>query len=344
MFNLKTLCLISTFLFCSTFYANARPEWFVPPPLDPSGVELETVKLHDGVFALMSNTPFADNSGFVVGDDAVLVVDAHFTGNMGKQIIDAVKKITDLPIKYLVNLNAFGDHVFGNYVFPESTEIIAHEKTIDFLKKNSLQKRKEIISVTVGGSTELFRDVVDRLPTESFKKKKKLNLGNKIVELHYFGPGMSPSDTVVYVPDARAAWTGNLIFGKGSIPWARSEIVSDYLKSMKNFQRKIDPKIIVAGHGQISDGDIVEIYISYLDYVLEFSRSLKKENFSIEEYVKTLNIPPEYLIEDDIKELMAGFHKWNVLNSYKQVKTSASQLKDRKNLGQKVARDGKVVK
>ena len=344
MFNLKTLCLISTFLFCSSFYANARPEWFVPPPLDPSGVELETVKLHDGVFALMSNTPFADNSGFVVGDDAVLVVDAHFTGNMGKQIIDAVKKVTDLPIKYLANLNAFGDHVFGNYVFPESTEIIAHEKTIDFLKKNSLQKRKEIISVTVGGSTELFRDVVDRLPTESFKKKKKLNLGNTIVALHYFGPGMSPSDTVVYVPDARAAWTGNLIFGKGSIPWARSEIVSDYLKSMKNFQRKIAPKIIVAGHGQISDGDIVEKYISYLDYVLDFSRSLKKENISIEEYVKTLNIPPEYLIEDDIKELMAGFHKWNVLNSYKQVTTSTSQLKDRKNLGQKVARDGKVVK
>jgi len=113
---------------------------------------------------------------------------------------------------------------------------------------------------------------------------------------------------------------------------------------MKNFQRKINPKIIVAGHGQISDGDIVQKYISYLDYVLEFSRSLKKENISIEEYVKTLNIPPEYLIEDDIKELMEGFHKWNVLNSYKQVTTSTSQLKDRKNLGQKVARDGKVVK
>jgi len=41
---------------------------------------------------------------------------------------------------------------------------------------------------------------------------------------------------------------------------------------------------------------------------------------------------------------MEGFHKWNVLNSYKQIKTSATQLKDRKNLGQKVARNGKVVK
>ena len=112
---------------------------------------------------------------------------------------------------------------------------------------------------------------------------------------------------------------------------------------MKNFQKKIDPKII-SGHGKISEGSLVDEYISYLDYVLKLSKSLTKENISIEEYVKTLNIPPEYLIEDDIKELMEGFHKWNVLNSYKQVTTSASQLKDRKNLGQKVARDGKVVK
>ena len=155
---------------------------------------------------------------------------------------------------------------------------------------------------------------------------------------------MSPSDTVVYVPDAKVAWTGNLIFGKGSIPWARSELLSDYFQTMKRFKSKINPSVIISGHGKISEGSLVDEYISYLDYVLKLSKSLTKENISIEEYVKTLNIPSEYLIEDDIKELMAGFHKWNVLNSYKQIKTSATQVKDRKNLGQKVARDGKVVK
>jgi len=344
MFNLKSLVFIGLFLICTILHANNRPEWFIPPPLDPTGVELETLEIDEGVFALLSNTPFADNTGFVVGENSVLVIDAHFTGEMGEQIIAAVKKVTDLPIKYLVNLNAFGDHVFGNYVFPDSTTIIAHEKTIDFLKKNSLQKRKEIISVTVGGSTELFKEVEDRLPSVSFKTKKTLDLGNKIVELHYFGPGMSPSDTVLYVPSARAAWTGNLIFGKGSIPWARSETVSDYLKTMKKFKSKIDPVTIVAGHGKISDGSIVESYISYLDYVLQLSKSLKKENIFIEDYVKQINIPAEYIIEDNIKDLMEGFHKWNVLNSYKQIKSSEYQSKTKKNLGQKVARDGKVVK
>lgn len=319
IFNLKILIFTIAILICNNLYANSRPEWFIPPPLDPTGLELETVEIDEGVFALLSNKPFTDNSGFVVGEDFVLVIDAHFNGEMGNQIISAVKKVTDLPIKYLVNLNAFGDHVFGNYVFPKSTTIIAHEKTIDFLKRNSLQTRKELISVTVGGSIELFEEIVDRFPSVSFQKKMTLDLGNKTIELHYFGPGMSPSDTILYVPDSEVAWTGNLVFGRGSIPWARSETLSDYLETMKNFDLTINPKTIIPGHGKISKGDIIDKYISYLDYVLKLSNSLKKEEVSIEEHVKKINIPSKYSIEEENKDLMEGFHKWNVLNSYKQI-------------------------
>ena len=92
MFNLKSLVFIGLFLICTILHANNRPEWFIPPPLDPTGVELETLEIDEGVFALLSNTPFADNTGFVVGENSVLVIDAHFTGEMGEQIIAAVKK------------------------------------------------------------------------------------------------------------------------------------------------------------------------------------------------------------------------------------------------------------
>ena len=87
----------------------------------------------------MSNTPFADNAGFIVGEDAVLVIDSHFNGKMGLQIIDAVRTVTDLPIRYLLNTNAFGDHVFGNYVFPAETRIIAHQSTIDSLSISTVE-------------------------------------------------------------------------------------------------------------------------------------------------------------------------------------------------------------
>ena len=52
MFNLKILIFTIAILICNILYANSRPEWFIPPPLDPTGLELETVEIDDGVFLI----------------------------------------------------------------------------------------------------------------------------------------------------------------------------------------------------------------------------------------------------------------------------------------------------
>ena len=317
--NYLKILLITLGLNFNNLSANDRPAWFIPPPLNPEGVELETVKLDDGVYALLSNTPFADNAGFIVGTNSVLVVDAHFNGKMASQIITAVREVTNLPIEYLVNLNAFGDHVFGNYMFPKSTKIISHEKTLNFLKENSLEKRKKIISVTVEGDMTIFDGVEDRLPEITFSDILRIDMGNKVVELHFFGPGMSPSDTVLYLPDSEVAWTGNLVFGKGSIPWARTEKITEYLETMKKFDGKISPNIIVSGHGKIADKSIIDKYISYLSNVISISEELTERNININSYVQKISLDPDIYIEPNIEDLMEGFHKWNILNGYKQI-------------------------
>ncbi|MCH8153395.1 MAG: MBL fold metallo-hydrolase, partial [Planctomycetes bacterium] len=99
------------------------PEGWLAPPLNPTGVQLETRKLGRGVYALFSNKPPVDNAGFVVGERGVLVIDAHFNGVMARQIQAAIRKVTDKPILYLVNTNYHGDHTFGNYAFPAETKI-----------------------------------------------------------------------------------------------------------------------------------------------------------------------------------------------------------------------------
>lgn len=317
--NYLKILLVTLGLNFNNLSANDRPAWFIPPPLNPEDVELETVKLDDGVYALLSNTPFADNAGFIVGTNSVLVVDAHFNGKMASQIITAVREVTNLPIEYLVNLNAFGDHVFGNYMFPKSTKIISHEKTLNFLKENSLEKRKKIISVTVEGDMTIFDGVEDRLPEITFSDILRIDMGNKVVELHFFGPGMSPSDTVLYLPDSEVAWTGNLVFGKGSIPWARTEKITEYLETMKKFDSKISPNIIVSGHGKIADKSIIDKYISYLSNVISISEELTEKNININSYVQKISLDSDIYIEPNIEDLMEGFHKWNILNGYKQI-------------------------
>src|SRR6266700_415543 len=91
------------------------PPGFIPPPLNPSGVRLETKELAPGIYGLLSSKPPVDNSGFVVGEHGVLVIDAHINGAMAGLIQTAVRQVTNKPILYVVNTNYHGDHTFGNY-------------------------------------------------------------------------------------------------------------------------------------------------------------------------------------------------------------------------------------
>ena len=294
------------------------PAGFVPPPLHPRGVVLETLRLGKGVYALLANTPFNDNAGFIVGKESVLVVDSHFNGDMGLQIIEAVKRVTDLPIKYLLNTNAFGDHVFGNYVFPEDTQIIAHQSTIESLKLSSVEGISRTMARTVGGDFSVFEGVKLRVPDVGFKEKWEVDLGDKVVEMHWFGRGMSPHDSVVYVPDVKVAWTANLIFGDGSIPWARSGGIKKYRETLLHLSQTIQPVTIVSGHGDIASGDMVKKYIEYLGEIMRTAEKSVVAGISVDDLVSDAQVPPVYPIRPELEKLMTGFHRWNLRAAYEE--------------------------
>lgn len=292
------------------------PTGFQPPPLNPTGVKLQTRKLSDGVYALMSNTPFADNSGFVVGNNAVLVIDSHFNGEMGGQIIDAVKAVTDLPIRYLLNTNAFGDHVFGNYVFPKDTLIVAHNSTIDALRISSVEGMAKTMRGTVGGDLSVFKGVELRVPDIGFDTFWSVDLGDKVVEMHWFGPSMSPHDSVVYLPREKIAWTANLIFGANTIPWARSGGIADYQKTINNLAATIQPVTIVSGHGKIAGAEAIPNYQTYLSHILERAREAAGRGANIEDFYADAEIDQAFPIEPALAKLMTGFHRWNLREAF----------------------------
>ena len=288
------------------------PPGFIPPPLNPTGVLLETRELASNVYALMSNTPFADNAGFVVGDEAVLVIDSHFNGEMGQQIIDAVRQVSDLPIRYLLNTNAFGDHVFGNYVFPAQTQIVAHQGTIDALSKSSVQGIARTMRGTVDGDLSVFDGVELRIPDVGFDRQWSVELGNTVVEMHWFGPSMSPHDSVVFLPKEKIAWTANMIFGAGTIPWARGGDLVAYKQTLVNFAEKINPQTIVSGHGDITDGDAVPRYLNYIDDTLTVACNVLRDGDESASVYANAELDAKYPIEPTLERLMTGFHRWNL--------------------------------
>jgi hypothetical protein len=76
---------------------------------------------------------------------------------------------------------------------------------------------------------------------------------------------------------------------------------------------------LISGHGKIADKTIVTKYISYLEEVISISKNIREEGENIDTFVQKISLGPNLYIEKNINELMQGFHKWNILNSYKQL-------------------------
>jgi cyclase len=118
-----------------------RPTHYFGPNLDPTNVSFRPRAFAPGVYALIANPMPRDNSGLVVGENAALVIDAGVNGATARKIQELAAKLTDVPIRYLINTNYHGDHTFGNYAFPDSVEIIAHRLTADSMSDLDYEKR-----------------------------------------------------------------------------------------------------------------------------------------------------------------------------------------------------------
>ena len=290
-----------------SLFADA-PEGFIPPPLHPQGAKLQTVELADGVYALVSNQAAVDNSGFVVGERGVLVIDSHINKEMAQQILDAVRAVTDKPILYLANTNYHGDHTFGNYVFPASTIIVAHRLTAE--KMLGFENEKRSLLPTVNGNASVYGDVKLRLPDLVFDRYLRLDLGGRLVELHHFGAGNTPGDIVVFVPEARVAWTGNFIIGEGSNPPLFETGAATYLATLTKMRATLDVETIVPGHLGITDDRTIDRYLGYMGRLVREVRAAIHEGKTVEELLGSSQLGADPFLE--------GFHRMNLVQTYKE--------------------------
>src|SRR6266446_5130186 len=303
------------------------PPGFIPPPLNPTDVRLETKELAPGVYGLLSSKPPVDNSGFVVGEHGVLVIDAHINGAMAGMIQTAVRQVTNNPLLYVVNTNYHGDHTFGNSAFPQETLIVAQQKTAAIMR--DFEREKQFLLPYVDNDRTVFGEVRLRLPDLVLDEYLELDLGGRVVELYHLGHGNTPGDTVVYVPEARVAWTGNLIVGEGNIPFLIEGGAGAYLETIARFTHTIEVATIVPGHGLMTSGPSLSRYLAYLSELIESVRKAIRAGQTLEEAIVANPLGQQYTQDTagsdsplvaQFVAFRAGLHRWNLWRTYQGMK------------------------
>ena len=192
------------------------------------------------------------NNAWLVTDDGVLVIDTRQHPKRGEELLAAIRKTTNKPIKYVINTHAHGDHYFGNPVFKrEGAIFIAHRDTEGMMKAHyNLEIKRRM-----GYFKQMKYDPAEVkmvLPDLVYDSKLVITLGGRTIELIYMGPGQNPGDTLVLFPKEKVIFTGGP-FSKDS--WANPS----FTPSMSNWVamlRKIaamDIDKFLGGHGDIGN-------------------------------------------------------------------------------------------
>jgi glyoxylase-like metal-dependent hydrolase (beta-lactamase superfamily II) len=181
-----------------------------------------------------------------------------------------------------MNTHGNGDHWFGNQLLPDGIPIIASAAaTRDMeaappallnalMSAEGLPEEIELFTRHAFGSFD-FSDIEPRLPTASFRSRHDLDLEGRRVELLELGPAHTPGDTIAHVPDAGVVFTGDLLFIEGTpIMWAGP--VSNWLAACDRII-DLDARVLVPGHGPLTDNSGVRDVQRYLSYVYEESRA-----------------------------------------------------------------------
>ncbi|MFG1978335.1 MBL fold metallo-hydrolase [Nonomuraea fuscirosea] len=242
-----------------------RPPEYFGPNLSPVGLELVPHELGNGVHALMANFPQKDNNGVIAGTRASLVIDSGVTPGMGQRIRRLAGQLATVPLRYLANTTYHGDHTFGNIAFPDDVAVITSRSNRDNMDDLAYEKERRSNNM-YGAEAEFDTFTTWRLPDIVFESYAEIDLGGQTVELHRFGAGNGPGDTIVYLPSARTAWTGNFLCSAGSAHMMLQGGPTPYIASLRAMRDALPHlETIVPGHGPMGDGP--RAITALLDYL-----------------------------------------------------------------------------
>jgi cyclase len=258
---------------------------------------VELRKISENLYEILGGR--GAQGGAYIGDNGILIIDSKMNKESVDQTIAEIKKLTDKPIKYLVNTHSDGDHVMGNQYFPETVTFIAHENC-----------RKEFFHPKRDGSLSEWNnpELAPFIPSITFREKMDIYLGSKKVELWYFGVGHTTGDVVVYFPEEKTAFIGDQIF------MTRPQLIHSYkggnsfehVKTLSKMLETIDAENFCSGHSEMIDRQAIKQHIEQMKNRQQKVQKLIEKGLSLDQVKGEFEENEARLIETVYNEIKQG--------------------------------------
>lgn len=243
------------------------------------------------------------NAGFIRGEDGGFLVDTLYDYKLTLAMIDSIKTIDHRApdcIQAIVNTHSNGDHCNGNALF-ENAEIIASAATAQAMPAESPQLMASLLrqAPQMGKLGDYllhcfgaydFASCKQKIAGTTFSGDLSRDFSGIRAQLYEVGPAHTAGDTIVYLPDEKVVFTGDILFIEGHpILWAGP--VSNWLRAL-DLISSLDVEAIVPGHGPITDKAGVAKLKDYFEYIYKQAENAYRQGLSINEALQNVDLKP----------------------------------------------------
>lgn len=263
------------------------------------------VKLADNIYAYIDpdGTWFKNNTGVIIGERYNIIIDSQANGDRIMNILRYIKSISDKPIKLLINTHHHGDHIWTNHII-EDAIVISHVKCWE-----ETFKQKDIdpnIYSTLFPNLS-FREAKYTPQDIVFKEELSIKVDSDLtLYLKYLGPAHTVSDIIIYIPDHKIVFAGDILFYKVT-PLALDGYVTGWIDAL-NYLLKMDDEIFIPGHGPITDKKGIRKVKEYFKYIMDNAEKLFKMGYDFYEAAKKIDLG-EYAYWKDWERIVPNIER-----------------------------------
>lgn len=294
-----------------------------------------------GIYVLVRKEPaslwFNPNNTFIVGDDHVIVVDSNISSEYTREVLAELKKITDKPVKYVINTHWHEDHIIGNRVYRDAfpdVKFIGHRSTLTDLttigaanRKGSLQNGRGFVgqleALIEKGENFEGQKMTDEeragytsdiklvssylgespkfeiiLPTVLVDDHLELIQGKRRIEILFLGRAHTGGDIVVHLPDEKIVVTGDLIVHPVPLVGSTSYPL-EYAATLEKL-KALNAKTWIPSHGPVMRDDrFIRSMIALMKSIKLQTEAAAKRGETLEQMRKSVDL-------EEFRKIFAG--------------------------------------
>lgn len=270
------------------------------------------IYVHWGVqeFSDVKNHGAIANIGFIVGQRCVAVIDTGGSPEQGLALKNAIKRVTDKPVCYVINTHVHPDHIYGNSAFINTgAQFVGHEKLARAMSVRGdyyLQNADKLLGISL---TE--KDIIS--PNLVVTGELDLDLGDRVIKLTAHPTAHTDNDLSVYDQKTETLWLSDLLFIE-HIPSVDGSL-KGWLAELDKLQTK-SYKIVIPGHGAIVKDwpKSMQPEKEYLNALLIEVRAAIKNGVFLEDAINTIGLNFK-----DKWKLFDNFHRKNITKAYAEL-------------------------